>query len=1203
MNTLELGANVTNKINQLLKQIQQEELYTSCPKGLELELRFQPKMPNWEEWWAKLKKRLDFQAPHKEQQEDKVFIKQHSNVDYRKISSSNALTIYEKKYKQKFDSVMFEIMSGYNNNKKTLAQFTSECIQPVKLAAAIETEISQSGYDLIPATHTTVRSRKRFSYFYPKLSATVREYMIRVDLTYVLSNNSEEYQLELEVLNLKLDTKYILLALLKGLSAIYTNMHTIFTTESYAHYSALKPLRGQAPINIQTEHINQGIQNMFYVTNKLDGVAYSLFIYNLSATKLVLVLKNDTDCWIVNKIDTNENSVYESIFEHMGSEFKCEVVIRPPQIQIHLFDVLSYRHKSPPGSFTSKIQILNTVKPFIEMMLKPQFKIFVKQFFKTPSFRQDITDCVQFMNKEQPVQHQMVQNNDGLIFQPEDTSKDPLKWKFFSKISIDFLFLKQPPNPQQPSTVTYYSLNTMSNTQHQPEKFKFPMSGKPAFIAFENSSRFEGYSCSDLHNLIIECGWNNKQFYIMKIRWDKFYANSTHTAVKTFYDMIHERTLPMLCQQVEIAASKSPRYSSSLQSSPMLKMPTTPTLYEDNTPSVLIKQMSDKDRTQLFPDADCVFDQWITNKGVTKPSEAAEISKRILGFVPSLKTIVNMSAGVGGNTLDFGKRGWNVIAVEKDPVVFEALEHNVKQYQMLYSEAKFVLVNLSVTQAVPKLLQMTQNQPIDVIYFDVIGEEQSSVILECMGIASIVVLRCKPQVKINELTSRLEASHEYECKKFNLSYCWLVFVFKSGFGFRGMRQKNNALKAHLIHKYAMNKHVLDLGTGKGGDLHKYRESKIKSLFCVEPLKDHIEELKKRIKDSSFHNSQIRVLQECAEELNLSETFDVVNMFFSLTFFFRSEALLDKLLTVVDTHLNDKGVFMGMVMIGTKIKMLLQSLPNQTYDSPHLFLKQTFKSNDLFGNQIEIELKETQTATLQSEFLVDFNVLFQKLATLGLYLSVIETIDYSSLTADERLIAENNVAFVCKRNVIENAHSYPIPLGFTCGYTNAWRIPSGTHQQTSLLMFYHMFNALHHDKDLQFLEFIFDFEKYSPNTTLSDETQHVIKRFFTDLANKIDISLFISILYQYFPFPTEDREQIVSLYLEVKKDLSECLRVNSLVLELMAHATNVPIRVWNVESKEWEHHGTSAFSHSSNFALFLAYIADTNTYEMIQFVHS
>lgn len=65
---------------------------------------------------------------------------------------------------------------------------------------------------------------------------------------------------------------------------------------------------------------------------------------------------------------------------------------------------------------------------------------------------------------------------------------------------------------------------------------------------------------------------------------------------------------------------------------------------------------------------------------VTRPKESHEISQIIKKFYPKAQTIVDCTANIGGNTIDFAKHFKNVTSIEIDPKTYEALTNNIKLY-------------------------------------------------------------------------------------------------------------------------------------------------------------------------------------------------------------------------------------------------------------------------------------------------------------------------------------------------------------------------------------------------------------------------------------------------------------------------------------------------------------------------------------------
>ncbi|NCY26086.1 MAG: hypothetical protein EBX37_14950, partial [Alphaproteobacteria bacterium] len=317
---------------------------------------------------------------------------------------------------------------------------------------------------------------------------------IRIDLTEVDINQSKLHQVELEFINIPIKLQNNQLddevwnrfefALRKGLGALYTTVHTLFTPEKFELYKDIAFRRGLAPVNIQTKHITTGLRD-WYVTNKLDGVAYSLLTINSDSKHLVLFLRNDTDCWIVNQIHVDGKSQLECLHELVGTEIKVEVV-QKSKIQLHLFDVLSFNNQPAPKDFKDRIELMNRLCKLVKAAIKHPYEVVTKHFVSQPNIGDSIKDVMKYMNEtNNNDEAQVIANNDGIIFQSHDTAESPLKWKYQSKISIDFLFIKVH------STIdkTIYSLNTFVEKErgvYELEQFKNP-DNSVMVLAFANS--------------------------------------------------------------------------------------------------------------------------------------------------------------------------------------------------------------------------------------------------------------------------------------------------------------------------------------------------------------------------------------------------------------------------------------------------------------------------------------------------------------------------------------------------------------------------------------------------------------------------------------------------------------------------------------------------------------------------------------------
>ncbi len=132
-----------------------------------------------------------------------------------------------------------------------------------------------------------------------------------------------------------------------------------------------------------------------------------------------------------------------------------------------------------------------------------------------------------------------------------------------------------------------------------------------------------------------------------------------------------------------------------------------------------------------------------------------------------------------------------------------------------------------------------------------------------------------------------------------------------------MRAYHGLQKQMIIDKYINHtgnkKDVLDIGIGRFGDADKYKN--INMLVGIEPNELNIKDFRKRKVRINYPFTIIHGKGENIDQLVLPvKKFDVVCMFFVLTFFFKSEELLDELLRNISKILKDDGKFIGCVSL-------------------------------------------------------------------------------------------------------------------------------------------------------------------------------------------------------------------------------------------------------------------------------------------------
>jgi ubiquitin C-terminal hydrolase len=99
---------------------------------------------------------------------------------------------------------------------------------------------------------------------------------------------------------------------------------------------------------------------------------------------------------------------------------------------------------------------------------------------------------------------------------------------------------------------------------------------------------------------------------------------------------------------------------------------------------------------------------------------------------------------------------------------------------------------------------------------------------------------------------------------------------------RTYRIYQNNIKKDLISKYCQGASILDLGSGRGGDLGKYDKAKIDQLWCVEPNEKNYTELLNRLEERPNIKQKTKLIIGTAQDTekitkSIRDTLNIVNM--------------------------------------------------------------------------------------------------------------------------------------------------------------------------------------------------------------------------------------------------------------------------------------------------------------------------------------
>ena len=261
-----------------------------------------------------------------------------------------------------------------------------------------------------------------------------------------------------------------------------------------------------------------------------------------------------------------------------------------------------------------------------------------------------------------------------------------------------------------------------------------------------------------------------------------------------------------------------------------------------------------------------------------------------------------------------------------------------------------------------------------------------------------------------------------------------------------MRDFHNWIKRSLIMEYAKGKGrktVLDLASGKGGDLHKFHAAGVETVVGLDIDQPSINEAKRRYVEAKL--KQLKGLKAYYYHLDIATQsvfteltrqgintdFGLVNCQFALNFFFRSEDRLDRFFKNVAENLTLGGHFIGTALNGRKVYKLLEKLgkgekiaSDQTLSPVYKIEKKYENKGDfdklpLTGEKIHVYLAgDTVLSRGQDEWLVNFEKLDKYVEKYGLQRILLKDFgnylpQYSGkkMSANEHEFSQLNTAFV------------------------------------------------------------------------------------------------------------------------------------------------------------------------------------------------
>lgn len=227
--------------------------------------------------------------------------------------------------------------------------------------------------------------------------------------------------------------------------------------------------------------------------------------------------------------------------------------------------------------------------------------------------------------------------------------------------------------------------------------------------------------------------------------------------------------------------------------------------------------------------------------------------------------------------------------------------------------------------------------------------------------------------------------------------------------FSNMRNFHNHIKRELIMKYAKNEErLIDLCCGKGGDMHKWINAKIKNIIGYDINQEYIEEAKKRYSKVNKKDTKIEIIyrnMDLRKQIvdTEYEKVNVITCNFALHYFFKNKYTFNTFINSIKNNLKNGGYFIGTIFDGASV---LNKLDNKDFYNYKDFFKidKINIENTLLGNKIKVYLKDSIIDNISHEYLILFGLFITEMEKLGFIL--IDSKIFSELEKDYKYNLED-----------------------------------------------------------------------------------------------------------------------------------------------------------------------------------------------------
>lgn len=229
-----------------------------------------------------------------------------------------------------------------------------------------------------------------------------------------------------------------------------------------------------------------------------------------------------------------------------------------------------------------------------------------------------------------------------------------------------------------------------------------------------------------------------------------------------------------------------------------------------------------------------------------------------------------------------------------------------------------------------------------------------------------------------------------------------------------MRKFHNYIKKKYINLYATKPtKLLDLASGKGGDLNKWKINKnIKYVTGYDIDENSVIQAKNRLKQLNIQKPIEFYIQDLSKTvINCKEKYDIITSYFAFHYFFKSYKALKTILSSINNCSKLGSILLLTLFDGNKLRNIKTDNYTVTILDPH-------KKNN-YNKRVLVYIKGSVLDNATIEYIVDPKFLEKKLNEIGFRL--IDTKLFSEiennnikLTNSEKKISFMNRIYIFKK---------------------------------------------------------------------------------------------------------------------------------------------------------------------------------------------